>query len=244
MTRELEGHTVKRFDGELGHLHLMMLEMGSLVQNQARTALHALLEEDLVEARHVLDRELQVTELGLKIDNTLVDILARRGPLAKDLRAVISFSKGVKDLERVGINARRIAQIALNIYATGRSVPSATLLRDVGTMGELGLSKLEQGLKVLDSFDCAEAEGIVENGSSELVSEFQSSLRRLSTFVLEDARNVGHSISITLVLRALERIGEYGQNLAEYVIYMQRGENVRERTIEQELSPQGDDAAA
>jgi phosphate transport system protein len=224
--RQLEGHTVQRFDDELSHLHMLLVEMGSLVLDQSRTALHALEEEDLEAARRVLEREMQVNDLEVRIDDELVDVMARRGPVARDLRAVVSFSKLVTDLERAGDNARRVAQAALNIYETRRSVPSAKLLRDVGSMGRLALGMLEEGIEIFDTLDLQRAEALVINHHA-LDDELQSGLRRLSTFVLEDARLIGYAISITLVLRALERIGDHGRNIAEFVVYMLRGADVR-----------------
>jgi phosphate transport system protein len=228
MHKVLEGHTVKRFDGELGHLHYLILEMGGLVLDQVRTSLHALVDEDTGAARQVLEREMRVTELGLRVDEELVKVIAKRGPVARDLRAVVSFSKAVSDLERIDENAQRIAQAALSMYESGSNVPSSALLRDVTIMGALGVEKLEAGLALLDTLDSDAAENLLVK-KRELDQEFQSCLRRLSTFILEDARLVGHSIMITLVLRSLERIGDHAQNLAEYVIYLMRGEDVRQR---------------
>lgn len=236
MHKILEGHTVKRFDGELGNLHLLILEMGGLVLDQVRTALHALVDEDIEEARLVLERELKVTDLGLRVDEELVKIIAKRGPVARDLRATISFSKVVSDLERIDENAQRIAQAALSMYESGSNVPSSALLRDVTTMGAMGVGKLETALALLDTLDSDAAEHMLVK-KRELDQEFQSCLRRLSTFILEDARLVGHSIMITLVLRSLERIGDHAQNLAEYVIYMLRGEDVRQRERVSEEEP-------
>ena len=151
MHKVLEGHTVKRFDGELGHLHYLILEMGGLVLDQVRTSLHALVDEDTGAARQVLEREMRVTELGLRVDEELVKVIAKRGPVARDLRAVVSFSKAVSDLERIDENAQRIAQAALSMYESGSNVPSSALLRDVTIMGALGVEKLEEGLDVLDT---------------------------------------------------------------------------------------------
>jgi phosphate transport system protein len=241
--RQLEGHTVHRFDDEMSHLHMLLVEMGALVLDQSRNALYALEEEDLESARRVLEREKQVNDLEVKVDDELVDVIARRSPVARDLRAVISFSKMVTDLERAGDNALRIAQSTLNIYETGRSVPSAKLLRDVGSMGRLALGMLEEGVEIFDTLDLQRAEALLSNHRA-LDDELQSGLRRLSTFVLEDARLIGYAITITLVLRALERIGDHGRNIAEYVVYMLRGADVRHRLRKGEDSAAGDQGAA
>jgi phosphate transport system protein len=222
---------------------MLLVEMGSLVLDQSRTALYALEEEDLESARRVLEREQQVNELESRVDAELVDVIARRSPVARDLRAVISFSKLVTDLERAGDNALRIAQASLNVYETGRSVPSAKLLRDVGSMGRLALGMLEEGVEIFDTLDLVRAEALLANHRA-LDDELQSGLRRLSTFVLEDARLIGYAITITLVLRALERIGDHGRNIAEYVVYMLRGADVRHQLRKGEASKAGNQGAS
>lgn len=239
--RQLEGHTVHRYDDELSHLHMLLVEMGALVLDQSRIALHALEEEDLEAARQVRKREIEVNDLEIKIDEELLDVIARRSPVARDLRAVVSFSKLVTDLERAGDNALRVAQASLNIYEMGRSVPSAKLLRDVGSMGRLALGMLQEGIEVFDTLDLQRAEALLGRHRA-LDDELQSGLRRLSTFVLEDARLIGDVITITLVLRALERIGDHGRNIAEYVVYMLEGADVRHqlrKSAEDGASEQG-----
>jgi phosphate transport system protein len=226
MAQPMEGHTVRRYDGELSSLHLLVLEMGGLVIDQTRRVMDALRNKDPKTAREVIEREAQVDALELKADDEIVSLLARRGPMARDLRIVVALSKTVTDLERVGDEAARIAYVITSIYEGSKSGPSKALLRDVRAMGKLALQKLQDGLEVIDTLDDRKAETLLD-ADAELDEEFQASLRRLTTFVLEDARNVGHAINITLVLKALDRIGEHAGNLAEYVVFLVRGQNVR-----------------
>ena len=184
MTQALEGHTVQRYNGELNSLHLRVLEMGGLVLDQVRHALLTLQHKDISIANTVLEREHQVDELEVGIDDDVITVIAKHAPVARDLRVI--------------------------------------------TMGQLALDMLQESLQSFDSLDASRARGLVCR-ENVLDSEFQSSLRRLATFLLEDARNVGHAIHIVLMTKALERIGDHARNIAEYVIFMVLGEDVRHR---------------
>jgi len=222
----LEGHTVRRYDGELNTLHLLVLEMGGLVLDQCKLALESLKTGDLEATRRVLSREAQVDALELKLDDNVWWVVGRRGPVARDLRVVMAFSKAITDLERIGDEAARIANTTLSVYDDEVRRPSRKLLRDVHTMGKIAIGMLQDAVALYDTYDLASAEGLLRR-HAELDVEFQSSLRRLSTFILEDARNVGHAINAVLLVKAVERIGDHARNLAEYVIYLVRGEDVR-----------------
>jgi len=226
MSDILEGHTVRRYDGELNTLHLLVLEMGGLVLDQCKLALESLRTGDLEAARLVLAREAQVDALELKLDDNVWWVVGRRGPIARDLRVVMAFSKAITDLERIGDEAARMANTTLSVYDDEVRRPSRKLLRDVHTMGRIAIGMLQDAIALYDSFDLTSAEALLRR-HAELDVEFQSSLRRLSTFILEDARNVGHAINAVLLVKAVERIGDHARNLAEYIIYLVRGEDVR-----------------
>ncbi len=231
MSARLEGHTFQRFDGELHHLHVELLQMAGLVHDQVQVVLEAFQQQNLDIFRVVKEREYQVDSLEKKIDSGITEVLAKRSPMARDLRAIIAFSKMVTDLERIGDEAARIAYIATNIYDNGRSNPSVYLLRDIGLMGKLACASLKEAIETLDILDMERAEKLL-NSHDDLDEEFQSSLRRLTTFILEDARNVGHTINIVLILKSLERVGGHARNLAENVIYLISGEDIRHTNSE------------
>jgi len=225
MSRALEGHTVQRYDGELNSLHIQVLEMGSLVLNQVRHALTSLNQKEIAIAHDVLEREHDVDELELKTDDQVVSVIAKRGPVARDLRVIMAMSKTITDLERIGDEAARMANLTISIYDND-SQPSKHLMRDVMTMGQVALRTLEEALESFDTLDTARARALICS-ENELEIEFQSSLRRLATFLLEDARNVGHTIHTVLMIKAIERIGDHARNIAEYVVYMVEGEDIR-----------------
>ena len=255
MSSSIEGHTVHRYDGELSHLHMLLLEMGGLVADQIRLAVEAVGNRDTDAARRVLEREREVDSLEVKADEEIVSVIARRAPVARDLRVIVSISKAVADLERVGDEATRIAGMALKLYEPGGEDParhphfgrrasdrhlqdtgehfgpSAALLRDIHTMGRLAVRMLDEALQAFDALSAEQAEQLIR-GHGELEAEFQSSVRRLATFILEDPRTLGHAINIVLVVKALEHIGDHARNLAEYVIYLVRGKDVRDQSVE------------
>ncbi len=227
MTKTLEGHADQRFDGELHALHLNVLEMGSLALDQSRVALQALmgLNKDL--AKKVLDREPTVDSMEDRIDNSIVDLMTKRGPVSRDLRITIAFSKIVVDLERIGDEAAKIAHIVESLSDENQPKPAKNQMRDISNMGKLALGMLDTAMRSLSELDAELAETLL-NTDQDLDMEFQSSLRHLTTFVLEDARNLGHTINITLMLKSLERLGAHAGNIAEYVIYLVYGINVRD----------------
>jgi phosphate transport system protein len=239
MTEITEGHTVKRFDAEMSHLNQMVLEMGGLVMDQMQRALHALDEEDPEAAREVIDRDRLVNDLDVKIDDELVGLLARRQPMARDLRDLITVGKTVTDLERVGDQTRKIALLVERLYENTGSAPHWRLLQDIHTMADMGAGMLRRALEAFDDLDLDKAVDVIrEDGMLE--EQFQSALRRLSTFVMEDSRTVGHVVEATLGLRALERIGGHAKNIAGYVIYLGTGKDVRHVDLESILQEIGE----
>lgn len=230
MVQPMEGHTVHRFDGELSNLHMMILEMGGLVMDQVRLATKAVRDKDIAAAHLVIRREPKVDELEVQIDDEIVSVIARRCPVAKDLRITTAISKAVTDLERVGDEAARIAHLSISMYDNETSDPSSHLLRDTIIMSKLSTTMLEEALQILDLLDASRADVMIKD-HAQLDVEFQSALRRLATFMLEDARNVGHTINIVLIIKALERIGDHARNIAEYVVYLIKGEDVRHKQL-------------
>jgi len=224
MDRVNEGHIFKRYDGELGHLHVLVVEMGGLVLAQVRDALESFRNRDADLARKVVARDAEVDRLEVTADDEIVRILATRCPVSSDLRMVIAVSKSVSDLERTGDEAVRIAGIVIELFGGGD--PSAQMLRDVNRMGGMAVTSLREAVELFEAWDETKALHVIEN-HREMDAEFQSDLRHLLTYVLEDTRNIGYAISVVLVIKALERIGHHAQNMAEYVIFQVQGEDIR-----------------
>ena len=222
----MEEHTVRRFDQELEALNSLVLRMGGLVQDQITRAMEALREENIEAARQVIARDHVVNFMDVEASERAVNLLALRQPMGRDLRMIMSLGKAVTDLERIGDEAERIARMTIHLYESTGSKPSHSLLRDTHSMSRLAKKMLGDALDALARMD-VELALEVAKGDAELDSEFQSALRRLATYIMEDSRNVGHAIDVTFIVRSLERIGDHSKNIAEYVIFLVKGKDVR-----------------
>ena len=231
MTQPTEGHTVHRYDGDLNHIHLLALEMGGFVVDQLASALAALATQDIKLARSVSERDHRVNAMEVSTDSEIVTVLAKRSPVARDLRAVMAISKTIADLERIGDEAAKVAEIGVAMFSGDGSDPNKLLLRDIRVVGDLATAMLRKVLIAFDKFDFEAAEQVLRM-RVEIGDEFQSALRRLATFIMEDPRNLGHTINIVLILKELERIGDYSRNIAESVIYLIKGDDVRHQIPE------------
>lgn len=229
MTIQGEGHIVKRFDGELNDLHYRIIEMGGLALSQLRDALQTIKTKDVALARKISQRENELDLLEVEADAAIVELIARRCPLGGDLRTIMAVSKGVTDLERIGDEAVRVANIALQIYGNDANDPNEQLLRDVHVMGQMAVDALEKALNAFDRADDEMAREIIADHRA-FEDEFEASLRRLMTYIMEDSRNIGFAVNTVLTIKALERIGAHAQNLAEYVIFQVKGKDVRHQS--------------
>ena len=225
------GHTVRRFDGEMMNLHRLVLEMGALAIEQVERVLKALDDESPEGAREVIERDRLVNELDMRIDEEVVKLLVRRQPMAGDLRAIMTVAKSVVDLERVGDQTRRVARLVQHLYTEGPTAPKPGLLEDIHRLAAIAVRMMRIAMQAFDAFDLGKAVEVIQE-NERLEAEFQSALRRVTTFVLEDHRTIGHMVDAVLGLRALERIGGHAKNIAGYVIYLCTGRDVRHADLE------------
>jgi len=228
MNEFTEGHTFKRYDGELNHLHYLVLEMGALVLSQVREALAAFKSRDLALAHKVVTRDSEVDRLEVQADDEIVKLIARRSPVGSDLRMVMAVSKSISDLERIGDEAVRIASLVIQIFGNESSDPNSQLVRDVNGMGAMAMGSLQSAVEIFDVWSEEKARAVIAR-HRDMDEEFQSDLRRLMTYIMEDSRNIGFAISVVLVIKSLERIGHHAQNLAEYTIFQVKGEDIRNK---------------
>src|SRR5262249_39858977 len=148
-----EGHISKAFDGALAALHIRVVEMGGLVLDQVREAAASYTDWQLRPAEHVLERELEVNEYNARLNEEQLTLIARRQPVASDLRAILSMSRGVAELERAGDEAKKIARPV--IAQGGRPGPATS--RDVRHLGQLAVSLLRASLEAFDRLDAPAA---------------------------------------------------------------------------------------
>lgn len=219
-------HTLKHFDEELQELHGLLVAMGDSVLRQARAALQSLAKGDVETAQAVIAQEQGIDEMEVAIDSKVFAVMARRSPVANDLRLVVVISKGISDLERIGDEAVRIAGLVLHMCESTAIDASHPLLHDVERMGALALERLEETIGILERWNAAEATSSRDH-LRELENEFKSCVRRLMTFVMQDVRNIGFVVSVISIIKSLERIGHDAIKLNEYVIFQARGVDVR-----------------
>lgn len=208
----IEGHTSRAFDGALAALHVRVIEMGGLVLDQVREAAQAYTEWDPKCAERVVERERMVNQYDRSIDAEQLALIARRQPVANDLRAIIAMSKAVGELERVGDEAKKIARTVLGRGA--RPGPATT--KDARHLGTLAVNLLRLSLESFDSLDLSTAAEVITR-DVELDTEYAAGLRRLLTRAMEDPRNFDVALEAAFVLKSLERIGDHARNLARHV---------------------------
>lgn len=226
--RELGHHISQRFDEDLENLHAKVLKTGGLVEQQVADALTSLHESDGGLAEKVISRDHDINALELEVDEDCVLILARRQPVASDLRLLISIIKVITDLERMGDEAVRIARMALRHAGRAQSgrPPSA-----VGHLGNHVRDMLRRALDAFARFDTDMAAQVVAE-DRKVDAEYESLTRELITFMMEDPRSIPHALDVMFSARALERLGDRACNICEYVIYYVRGKDVRHEGLE------------
>jgi phosphate transport system protein len=208
----LEGHISKAFDGALAALHMRVLEMGGLVLDQVREAAKAYADWDRQAAERVIEREGRVRAYHSGLHEDQFALIARRAPVASDLRAITALTRIAGELDRAGNEARKIARIVLK----QGSHPGHATSTDVRHLALLATRLLRTALEALDRLDSpASAEVIARD--EELDAEYAAGLRRLMTRAMQDARHFEVAIEAAFVLKSLERIGDNARNLAQQV---------------------------
>lgn len=225
-----EHHTSKQFDAELEALRARVLQMGGLVESQIVRAMDALVGGNVELAAEVIADDHQVNALEVAIDEDSTHVIARRQPAAGDLRMVMAIVKTITDLERIGDEAEKIARMAKQMHESDRlHIPRFT---EVRRASDVALDMLRRALDAFARLDVSAAAQVVRQ-DIDLDDQFRSIVRQLITFMMEDPRTISTSIEIFSIAKALERIGDHAKNMAEYVIYLVKGKDVRHVTIEE-----------
>ena len=216
-------HISGQFNAELETLRNFMLQMGGKVEQQLASAIEALVAMDSGQAELIINRDHEVNQMEMSIDDQCASILARRQPAASDLRLVVAIIKVNTDLERIGDEAAKVARQAMRLSEAGNSPSNFIEIRHIGTYVA---DMLRRSLDAFARLDVAAAVEVVKNDSI-VDREYGSALRSLMTFMMEDPRAIGSIINEMWALRSLERIGDHATNIAEHVIYLVRGMDVR-----------------
>ena len=226
----IEKHLSTQFDAELSGISTRVLEMGGLVESQVAQAIHALTHFNGETASEVLAVEEKVNAMEMEIDRNISTIIARRQPAAVDLRLLIAISKSIANLERVGDEAARIARTVQRLINTGVSSRMRLPVNDLAFEAELAITQLR---KALDAFARLDVEKAVEvlKQDDQIDQEFEGLMRKLITFMMEDPRTISSSIDLIFVAKAIERVGDHAKNLAEVIIYVVKGMDVRHNSV-------------
>jgi phosphate transport system protein len=227
-------HISQQFNNELDEIRKDILSMGGTVEKQVTDAVTALIEANSNLASDVLSVEKYVNGLERKIDDESARIIARRQPAASDLRLIIAITKTNTDLERIGDESSKIAKMAIRLAEEGAIPRGYTELRHIASHVS---SMLHQALDAFARFDLEQAIDVVRE-DKEVDLEYESAMRQMVTFMMEDPRYIRRVLNVLWSLRALERIGDHARNIAEQVIYLVKGLDVRHLSI-QSLEDQG-----
>jgi len=223
-------HLSTQFDAELSGISTRVLEMGGLVESQVAQAIYALTNFSGETASQVLTQEEVVNAMEMEIDHDLSTIIARRQPTARDLRLLIAISKTIANLERVGDEAARIARTVQRLINSGVSSRMRLPVNDLAYESELGIKQLRKALDAFARLDVEQAVEVLKQ-DDQIDQEFEGLMRKLITFMMEDPRTISSSIDLVFVAKAIERVGNHAKNLAEVIIYVVKGTDVRHNPV-------------
>ncbi len=215
-------HISKQFDAELEAVRSRVLQMGGLVEEQIVKAVDGLASGDLAALDRVIEDDHRVNAMEVGLDESCSQIIARRQPAASDLRLVIAIIKTITDLERIGDEAEKIARMAKLIHEAERVHLPRLELKHVAN---LALAMLRKALDAFARLDVVSALQVVKQDRG-VDEEFRSILRQLITFMMEDPRTISRCLETLFMAKAIERIGDHAENMAEYVVYMVEGRDV------------------
>jgi phosphate transport system protein len=230
---EYTQHISRQFNEDLEEVRSHILAMGGMVEKQVSDAVQALVEGDSGLAADVITNEKQVNGMELRIDEECTRIIALRQPAASDLRLLVAATKANTDLERVGDEASKIAKMAIRLSEEG-AIPRGYI--EVRHIGNHVCSMLRNALDAFARFDVDMAMAVVREDKAVDI-EYESAMRLMVTFMMEDPRFIKRVLNVLWSLRALERIGDHARNIAEQVIYLVKGKDIRHiplKTLDEE----------
>ena len=216
-------HISQQFNNELEQLRQHFLTMGGVVENQVQDAIQALLDANGSLAEDVKDKDSTVNQLDGLIDEECTRILAKRQPAASDLRMILSISKAVSELERMGDEAKKIANLTLNLINEGEA-PRGYV--EINRIGQMVSRMIHDALDAYARLDIDTAIKVAKQDRT-VDQEYNTAMRSLVTYMMEDPRSISRVINVIWVLRSLERIGDHARHTCQHLIYMVKGVDVR-----------------
>jgi phosphate transport system protein len=212
-------HTIRAFDADLQALARMISEMGGLAEKQVIDAVRSLDRHDVAMARRIIADDAKINGIQHEIEEKVILTIARRQPMAADLREIVAALRISNDLERIGDLAKNIAK---RVSVLDNEIQLRQVMRGVEHMADLALVALKN---VLDSYARRDVEKAIAvwRGDEEIDAVNNSLLRELLTYMIEEPRNIGFCIHLMFCIKNIERMGDHATNIAEIVYYMVEG---------------------
>jgi len=224
-------HTHKQFDTEMEAIRSGVLAMGGLVEMQLTRAI-AVLGDDEAEGTidHVGAAEQQINQMQVTIDQQCSQIIAKRQPAAIDLRMILTITKIVNDLERIGDEVKKVAYKAAQTRGSDRL--TQVRRHDVARAAAQAQEMLRIALDVFARLDAAAAAEVIDR-DDEIDAAFLAILRQLVSYMMEDPRTITSALEIVFIAKSIERIGDHAKNIAEAVVQVVKGIDVRHASADQ-----------
>ena len=221
-------HIYTQYDTDLEAIRAKVLEMGGIVEEQLTDSVSSLTNADVKLADSVIKKDERVNSLESEIDEACSEIIAKRSPIASDLRNVLMMLRIITDLERIGDEASKIAKATQRIYEKDRMSKPQT--KEIQSIYEKLQYMLRTALNSFARLDVTETVAVLES-DKEVDGEYRAYMRQLLTYMLEDPRTISLSLELMFVAKSLERIGDHSKNVSQNVIYTVKGKDVRHSSI-------------
>ena len=222
-TEHYTSHISRRFNDELEHLRSEVLRMGGKAEQALSRAIQAVTTGDSEMGLKITRTDRKINKLEVSIDGECSRILATRAPAAADLRLIVAVIKAITDLERIGDEARRIGYLASRLAT--ESHPQQYRI-ELKALGQHVQNLLRNSLDAFSRLDAVDALRVIEDDKL-IDDEYDLITRQCISHMIEDSSSVKQFVDVSWVARALERIGDHAKNIAEYVIYMVHGQDIR-----------------
>jgi len=223
-------HTYKQFDAEMEEIRSGVMAMGGLVETQLARAIASLKHPDVDHIDAVAADEQAINQMQVNIDQQCSQIIAKRQPAAIDLRMVLTTVKIVNELERIGDEVKKIAYKAQQMQRPERL--SSVRFHEITRAVELAEDNLRLALDSFARLDVSAAAQVVSNDEA-IDAAFLSILRQLISYMMEDPRTITPALEIVFIAKSIERIGDHAKNIAENVVHVVKGKDVRHATAEE-----------
>jgi len=222
--KDFTNHISQRFNQEMHDVYKNVREMGGLVEEQLDSAIKALINGDKEMAQMVMESDKAINDKDIEIHDLCVHVMATQQPIATDLRMLVSAMKASTDLERVGDEAEKVARVVISSHKNATA--SHACYSDLIHMAEITQTMLNASLDAFARMSVEDAIKVIKS-DSQVNREYDAVMRQTITYMMEDPRNISRIIDVSWAAKALERIADHSKNLAQYVVYLAKGNDIR-----------------